>query len=360
MGDVERVPTRRETPQALVDQLGQLHVEAAAGGALPWAVCIAGVGSRQAAPCARATWASTTSRSSTVWPRRRNVRGSSSTTRPQQPLGRRREERSRSSRSAPASPGIVEVVSGVSGLAGEVGHVVFVPGGAAAAAGAPDRRRPTPGSPRCGKQYAELGRPAPSARQLLLDAAADADAAAALDDAVAAVAFAAAVLVPAPPTRDAAARRRSRGPVGARHCAARCRRVSRGCCSRSWRHARASSCQSCGSDAAPRPAAVRRRDLTERRLTAAPRPCRVASHRLWARGGALVGEVENHEDIFRLCYVRGPRMHHRRAGGANRLRGSRRVDSLISSTSGDGLGDLALEVSHVHSPELNRSCHSSS
>lgn len=25
-----------------------------------------------------------------------------------------------------------------------------------------------------------------------------------------------------------------------------------------------------------------------------------------ARGGELVGEVENHEDIYRLCYVRGP------------------------------------------------------
>jgi catechol 2,3-dioxygenase-like lactoylglutathione lyase family enzyme len=25
-----------------------------------------------------------------------------------------------------------------------------------------------------------------------------------------------------------------------------------------------------------------------------------------ARGGELVGEVENYEDIYRLCYVRGP------------------------------------------------------
>ena len=25
-----------------------------------------------------------------------------------------------------------------------------------------------------------------------------------------------------------------------------------------------------------------------------------------ARGGELVGDVENHEDIYRLCYVRGP------------------------------------------------------
>jgi hypothetical protein len=25
-----------------------------------------------------------------------------------------------------------------------------------------------------------------------------------------------------------------------------------------------------------------------------------------ARGGELVGEVENYEDVYRLCYVRGP------------------------------------------------------
>jgi hypothetical protein len=25
-----------------------------------------------------------------------------------------------------------------------------------------------------------------------------------------------------------------------------------------------------------------------------------------ARGGELVGEVENYKDIYRLCYVRGP------------------------------------------------------
>ena len=25
-----------------------------------------------------------------------------------------------------------------------------------------------------------------------------------------------------------------------------------------------------------------------------------------ARGGELVGEVENYQDIYRLCYIRGP------------------------------------------------------
>jgi catechol 2,3-dioxygenase-like lactoylglutathione lyase family enzyme len=28
--------------------------------------------------------------------------------------------------------------------------------------------------------------------------------------------------------------------------------------------------------------------------------------RLRARGAELVGEVENYEDVYRLCYVRGP------------------------------------------------------
>src|SRR6266536_2319056 len=41
---------------------------------------------------------------------------------------------------------------------------------------------------------------------------------------------------------------------------------------------------------------------------------------LRARGAALVGEVEQYEDSYRLCYVRGPGGDYRRAGGADRLR----------------------------------------
>ena len=43
---------------------------------------------------------------------------------------------------------------------------------------------------------------------------------------------------------------------------------------------------------------------------------------LRARGAELVGEVERYEDIYRLCYVRGPEGYHRRACGADRLNGS--------------------------------------
>jgi predicted enzyme related to lactoylglutathione lyase len=39
-----------------------------------------------------------------------------------------------------------------------------------------------------------------------------------------------------------------------------------------------------------------------------------------ARGGELVGEVENYQDFYRLCYVRAPGGDHRRAGGADRPR----------------------------------------
>jgi catechol 2,3-dioxygenase-like lactoylglutathione lyase family enzyme len=35
--------------------------------------------------------------------------------------------------------------------------------------------------------------------------------------------------------------------------------------------------------------------------------------RLRAHGAELVGDVAQYEDVYRLCYVRGPRGHHRRA-----------------------------------------------
>jgi glucokinase len=200
LGDVERVPTRRETPQALVDQLGRLHVEAAAGAALPWAVCIAGVVSAGG-----------------------SVRSGNLGLHDEPLLDRLAEvtERPRllvndaaAAAAGEAAGGTLalvqigsglagrivldgEVVSGVNGLAGEVGHVVFVPGGRRCRCGRAGCVEAYAGLAALRERYAELGRPAPSARQLLLDAAADADAAAVLDDAVAAVAFAAAVVVSA-------------------------------------------------------------------------------------------------------------------------------------------------------------------
>ena len=43
-----------------------------------------------------------------------------------------------------------------------------------------------------------------------------------------------------------------------------------------------------------------------RHLTFAVDDVDAAVARVRAHGGELVGEVENYEDVFRLCYVRGP------------------------------------------------------
>ena len=43
-----------------------------------------------------------------------------------------------------------------------------------------------------------------------------------------------------------------------------------------------------------------------RHLTFAVDDIDAAVARVRARGGELVGDVENYEDIYRLCYVRGP------------------------------------------------------
>ena len=250
MGDVARVPTRRETPQALVDQLGRLHVEAAAGGALPWAVCIAGVtlagGSvrsgnlglhdeplldRLAEATERPRLLVNDAEGSGRWGGGgRNARARPDRLRPRRAHRPRRRGRVRRQRAR---------------RRGRPRRLF--PGGAAAAAAAPAASRPTPGSPRCGAvrgaRPAGALRPAascstrprtqtprprsttPSPRSRSPPPCSSAP--------------------PTPGRCDSAAESR---PSGARRCGARCRRVSRGCCSRSWRRARASSCQSCGSE----------------------------------------------------------------------------------------------------------------
>jgi hypothetical protein len=41
--------------------------------------------------------------------------------------------------------------------------------------------------------------------------------------------------------------------------------------------------------------------------------------RLRAHGAGLLGEVAQYQSSFRLCYLRGPRGHHRRPGRTDRL-----------------------------------------
>jgi len=47
--------------------------------------------------------------------------------------------------------------------------------------------------------------------------------------------------------------------------------------------------------------------------------------RLHAHGAELVGELEQYEDSYRLCHVRGPEGNHRRAGRAAQLKRSKQV-----------------------------------
>lgn len=43
-------------------------------------------------------------------------------------------------------------------------------------------------------------------------------------------------------------------------------------------------------------------------------------HRLREHGAELVGEIVRYEDVYRLCYLRGPEGGHRRTGGRTSLR----------------------------------------
>jgi catechol 2,3-dioxygenase-like lactoylglutathione lyase family enzyme len=56
--------------------------------------------------------------------------------------------------------------------------------------------------------------------------------------------------------------------------------------------------------------------------------------RLRARGAELVGDLGCYEDSYRLCYVRGPRGSHHRAGGADWL-----TDQHAASGKGDPQGE---------------------
>ena len=63
--------------------------------------------------------------------------------------------------------------------------------------------------------------------------------------------------------------------------------------------------------------------------------------RLRAHGAELVGEVAQYEDSYRLCYVRGPAGHHRRAGRAAQLKVRTEEPSEASGAS-SGARHLAL------------------
>jgi glucokinase len=200
LSDVQRVPTSSGSPAELVDQLTRLHTEAAAGRALPWALCIAGVVSSGGVV-----------RSGNLdlddEPMLERLAGAG-----KRPLllmndvaaAAAGEAAGRTLALLQIGSGVAgrivvdgAVVSGVNGYGGEVGHVVFVPGGRPCKCGRAGCVEAYAGMSAIRERYAVLGREAPSAQQVLVDAATDREAAAVLDDAVRAIAFAAAVLVSA-------------------------------------------------------------------------------------------------------------------------------------------------------------------
>lgn len=201
LGDVRRVPTVSATPGDLVEQLARIHLEAAAGDPLPWALCIAGV----------------------VDPGRGSVRSGNLGLDGEPILARLAEAGARprllANDVAAAAAGeaagrtlallqigsgvagrvVVDgtVVSGVNGYGGEVGHVRLVAGGRPCRCGRAGCVEAYAGMAAMRDRYAELGRPAPSARAVLEDAAVDEAARGIVDDAYRALAFAAALLVSA-------------------------------------------------------------------------------------------------------------------------------------------------------------------
>lgn len=204
LDDVQRVETRRETPEALVEQLAGIHAEAAGGEPLPWALCVAGL----------------------VDAARGRVVRSVNLGLQSEPLGDRLAAAGAAPRllvndvtaaaageAAGGSLALLQIGSGVAGrivakggavvtgahgYAGEVGHLVFVAGGRRCVCGLAGCVEAYAGMAAIRARYAELGRPAPAPDQVLREAQADDDAAArVLDDALRAIGFAAAVLVSA-------------------------------------------------------------------------------------------------------------------------------------------------------------------
>jgi glucokinase len=202
LGAVHRTPTERETPRRLFEQLCNLQTDAAGTEPLPWALCIAGlvdttrgrvvsaanlplrdepILDRLAAVCARPQLVANDVAAAAVGE-------AAGGTLALLQIG-----------SGVAGRIVVcgTVLSGVHGYGGEVGHLVLVPGGRECSCGRFGCVEAYAGLAALRREYEKLGRPAPSARQLLADADTDETAARLVDEALGAIAFAAAALVTA-------------------------------------------------------------------------------------------------------------------------------------------------------------------
>jgi glucokinase len=200
LGAVQRAPTRRGSIRQLIDQLSGLHSDAAAGERLPWALCTAGIVDTTRG---RILWSGNLGLEDEPIVERLAAAGS----RPR--LIVNDVDAAAVGEAAGGTLGLLQIGSGVAGrivvdgavlsgahgYGGEVGHLVYLPGGRPCICGLAGCVEAYAGMRTIRKRYSELGRTAPSALQVLADAASDRYAAELLDDALSAIAFAAAVVV---------------------------------------------------------------------------------------------------------------------------------------------------------------------
>lgn len=200
LGAVQRTPTRRGSIRQLIDQLSGLHSDAAAGERLPWALCTAGIVDTTRG---RILWSGNLGLEDEPIVERLAAAGS----RPR--LIVNDVDAAAVGEAAGGTLGLLQIGSGVAGrivvdgavlsgahgYGGEVGHLVYLPGGRPCICGLGGCVEAYAGMRTIRKRYSELGRTAPSALQVLADAASDRYAAELLDDALSAIAFAAAVVV---------------------------------------------------------------------------------------------------------------------------------------------------------------------
>jgi glucokinase len=200
LGAVQRTPTRRGSIRQLIDQLSGLHSSAAASEPLPWALCTAGIVD--------------TARGRILWSGNLGIEDepiveqlAAAGSRPGFIVND--VDAAAVGEAAGGSLALLQIGSGVAGrmvvdgaalssahgYGGEVGHLVYLPGGRPCNCGLAGCVEAYAGMTTISKRYAELGRTAPSALQVLADAASDRDAAELLDEALSAIAFAAAVVV---------------------------------------------------------------------------------------------------------------------------------------------------------------------
>ncbi|HYT53012.1 MAG TPA: ROK family protein, partial [Gaiellaceae bacterium] len=193
-------PTRRDSIGQLIDQLCGLHSDAAASEPLPWALCTAGIVD--------------TARGRILWSGNLGLEDEPIVERLAEVGSRPRfivndVDAAAVGEAAGGTLALLQIGSGVAGrivvdgatlssahgYGGEVGHLVYLPGGRPCNCGLAGCVEAYAGMTTIRKRYSELGRTAPSAQQVLADAASDRDASELLDDALSAIAFAAAVAV---------------------------------------------------------------------------------------------------------------------------------------------------------------------